>query len=75
LAVVQRSGGQHGADRDIAICHIEMQFVADPACRMALGVALGSDRAVRRQVLWQLNKLQHKLQHPQPWRVLRHRGS
>src|SRR5271170_6627383 len=27
-----------------------MQFVTDPACRMALGVALGSDRAVRRQV-------------------------
>src|SRR3954466_1125707 len=27
-----------------------MQLVTDPACRMALGIAFGSDRAVRRQV-------------------------
>jgi hypothetical protein len=60
LAVVQRSGGQHGADRQIAIGYIEMQLVADPADRMALGVAtamlierLAVDKQLRRLCGWE----------------------
>jgi hypothetical protein len=31
--------------------HIEMQLVTNPAFRVALGIALGSNRAVRRQIV------------------------
>jgi hypothetical protein len=56
LAVVQRGRGQQSADRDIAIGDIEMQLLNNPAFRVALGIALGSNRVVRRQIVQHLGE-------------------
>src|SRR6516225_6425977 len=72
LAVVQRGRGQQSADRDIAIGDIEMQLVTNPAFLVALGIALGSNRAVRRQIVRHLRERHGGLTLEPPRLVLDH---
>jgi len=52
LAVVYRRSGEDAASRDAAIGDVEMQFVAGPSLRIALGVSLYASGAV----LWQIGE-------------------
>lgn len=50
LGVMKRGGSQDGADGDVPVSHVQMEFVTDPGFGEALGVALAAVVAARGQV-------------------------
>src|SRR3954463_13544037 len=50
LAVMHGSGGEHAVEGDVAIGAVDVELVADPGFAVPLGIALGADIAVPRQV-------------------------
>jgi hypothetical protein len=51
LGIVYARARDHGADRNLSVGHIGVQFIAAPVLLMTLAARLHSDRTVARQFL------------------------